>query len=209
MIAGHAALLAVKARRPVKIVYDRVEDMVATTKRHPGVIRHRTGVTRDGHLTAIDIEIVLDGGAYVTLSPVVLSRGAIHATGPYRCDRVRVRARVTMTNTPPNGAFRGFGAPQTQFAAEVHMQRIAEHLGIDPVRLRDRNAFRAGDTTATGQRIGRDCSARRVLREAVKRSNFSKLRRTYRGTRRGIGLVQENVPQGCAFTRIRSTRIEG
>jgi CO/xanthine dehydrogenase Mo-binding subunit len=188
MIAGHAALLAMKARRPVKIVYDRVEDMVATTKRHPGVIRHRTGVTRDGRLRAIDIETVLDGGAYVTLSPVVLSRGAIHATGPYRCDHVRVRARVTMTNTPPNGAFRGFGAPQTQFAAEVHMQRIAEALGIDPVRLRDRNAFRAGDTTATGQRLGRDCSAQRVLREAVKRSNFTKLRRTYRGTRRGIGL---------------------
>src|SRR6266542_1607405 len=98
ILAGHAALLAVKARRPVKIVYDRVEDMVATTKRHPGVIRHRTGVTRDGRLTAIDIETVLDGGAYVTLSPVVLSRGAIHATGPYRCDHVRVRARVTMTN---------------------------------------------------------------------------------------------------------------
>lgn len=188
IIAGHAALLALKARRPVKLVYDRLEDLEATPKRHPAVVRHRTGVTRDGRLTAMDIEVVLDGGAYVTLSPVVLSRGVIHATGPYRCDHVRVSGRVTMTNTPPNGAFRGFGAPQTQFAAEVHMERIAEALRLDPVRLRDINALRPGDTTATGQRLGRDCTARRVLREAVKRSNFARLRRRYNGTRRGIGL---------------------
>ena len=98
----------------------------------------------DGRLTAMDIDVLLDGGAYVTLSPVVLSRGVIHATGPYRCPDVRIRGRVTMTNTPPNGAFRGFGAPQTQFAAEVHMERIAEALGMDPVRLREVNAFRPG-----------------------------------------------------------------
>ncbi|HEX9148978.1 MAG TPA: xanthine dehydrogenase family protein, partial [Thermoanaerobaculia bacterium] len=157
MIAGHAAILALKAGRPVKLVYDRVEDMVATTKRHPAAIRHRTGVTRDGRLTAIEIDVLMDGGAYMTLSPVVLSRGVIHATGPYRCDNVLVHGRVVMTNTPPNGAFRGFGAPQTQFAAEVHMERIAEALGMDPVRLREVNAYRPGDTTATGQRLGRDC----------------------------------------------------
>src|SRR4029079_9759661 len=91
-IAAHAALLALKARRPVKLVYDRVEDMVATTKRHPAIVRHRTGLTSEGRLVAMDIEIVLDGGAYTTLSPVVLSRGAIHAAGPYRCDNVRIAA---------------------------------------------------------------------------------------------------------------------
>ena len=178
-----------KAGRPVKIVYDRVEDMLATTKRHPGVIRHRTGVTKDGRLTAMDIDVLFDGGAYVTLSPVVLSRGVLHATGPYRCPDVRIRGRVTMTNTPPNGAFRGFGAPQTQFAAEVHMERIAEALGMDPVRLREVNAFRPGDTTATGQRLGKDCSALAVLREAVKRSDFQRRRRELAGTNRGIGLA--------------------
>src|SRR5262249_39752712 len=131
MIAGHAALLALKAMRPVKLVYDRVEDMVATTKRHPSVVRHRTGVTRGGRITAMDVDVLLDGGAYATLSAVVLSRGALHASGPYRCDNVRIRGRATMTNTPPNGAFRGFGAPQTQFAIEVHMDRIAEQFNID------------------------------------------------------------------------------
>ena len=189
MIAGHAALLALKAQRPVQLIYDRVEDMLATTKRHPAIIRHRTGVTRKGRITAIEIDAVFDGGAYATLSAVVLSRGLIHASGPYRCDHVRIRGRATMTNTPPNGAFRGFGAPQTQFAAEVHMDRVAEALGLDPVRIREINALRPGDTTATGQRLGKDCSALLVLREAVKRTGFTRRRRELARTpNRGIGL---------------------
>ncbi|MGZ3408125.1 MAG: xanthine dehydrogenase family protein molybdopterin-binding subunit, partial [Polyangia bacterium] len=125
MLAGHAVLLARKSGRPVKMMYERHEDLVATTKRHPSIVRHRTALAKDGTILAIDIDLRLDGGAYVTLSPVVLSRAAIHATGPYRAEAVRIRGRVMMTNTPPNGAFRGFGAPQSQFAAEVHMDRIA------------------------------------------------------------------------------------
>ena len=188
MIAAHAALLAIKSGRPVKIVYDRVEDMLATTKRHPSIIRHRTGVKKDGRITAMDVEVVIDGGAYVTLSPVVLSRGGIHAAGPYRCPNTRIHGRAMFTNTPPNGAFRGFGAPQTQFAMEVHMERIAESLRIDSVKLREKNALRPGDTTATGQVLRADCSAREVLREAVKRSGYRRKRARYRGTNRGIGL---------------------
>ncbi len=189
MIAGHAALLALKAGRPVKLVYDRVEDMLATTKRHPSIVRHRTGVAKDGRLTAMDIDVVLDGGAYATLSAVVLSRGLIHASGAYRCDHIRVRGRATMTNTPPNGAFRGFGAPQTQFAIEAHMDRIAEALGLDPVRIREINALRPGDTTATGQRLGADCSALKVLRTAVRRTDFTRRRRALAKGHRGLGLA--------------------
>jgi CO/xanthine dehydrogenase Mo-binding subunit len=188
MLACHAAILARKAGRPVKMIYDRVEDLVATTKRHPSIVRHRTGVTRGGRLTGMDIDVIMDGGAYATLSAVVLSRGVIHAAGPYRCNHVRIRGRAMMTHTPPNGAFRGFGAPQTQFAVEAHMDRIADQLGIDPVRLREINALKPGDTTATGQKLGQDASALPVLREAVKRSNFKKKRRSLKGTNRGIGL---------------------
>ncbi|HKH70982.1 MAG TPA: xanthine dehydrogenase family protein molybdopterin-binding subunit [Vicinamibacterales bacterium] len=188
MIAGHAALVAMKSGRPAKLIYDRVEDMLATTKRHPAIVRHRTGVKKDGRLTAMEIDVVLDGGAYATLSGVVLSRGMIHASGPYRCDHVRARGRATMTNTPPNGAFRGFGAPQTQFAIEAHMDVIADRLGIDPLRLRERNALRPGDTTATGQKVGKDCSALQVLREAGRRTSFSRKRKTFKGSNRGIGL---------------------
>ena len=188
LLAGHAALLARKSGRPVKIVYDRTEDMVATTKRHPSIVRHRTGVMDDGRIVAMDIDVLLDGGAFCTLSPVVLSRGCIHAAGPYRCDAVRIDGRAVMTNAPPNGAFRGFGAPQTQFATEVHLDRVAEALGMDPVAIREINALRPGDTTATGQLVEDDCSALETLRIAVERSDFHRKRQELAGTNRGIGL---------------------
>jgi CO/xanthine dehydrogenase Mo-binding subunit len=206
VLAGHAALLALKAKRPVKMVYDRSEDMLVTTKRHPGIVRHRTGLTRDGRLTAMDIEVLLDGGAYLTLSPVVLSRGLLHAAGPYRCDHIRIRGRVVMTHTPPNGAFRGFGAPQTQFAGEVHMERIAERLQMDPVALREKNLLRPGDTMATGQVMRDDCSASRVLAEAVKRSGFRRKRREYAGTNRGIGLAL--FMHGAGFTGAGEVKLQ-
>ena len=197
VIAAHAALLAEKAQRPVKIIYDRAEDIGATTKRHPGVIVHRTGLTRDGRLTASEIDITLDGGAYVTLTPVVLSRGAIHALGPYRCDNVRIVARAVATNTPPNGAFRGFGAPQVAFAYEMHMEKIAATLGIDPLELRRINLLREGDVTATGQKLMWSVSSEQVLNTAVERSRYLERRREIESSnsqnlngrkRHGIGL---------------------
>jgi CO/xanthine dehydrogenase Mo-binding subunit len=132
--------------------------------------------------------VILDGGAYVTLTPTVLSRGCIHAAGPYRCDNIRIQGRGMFTNTPPNGAFRGFGAPQTEFAVEVHMERIAEQLKLDPVELRRKNALRSGDKTATGQTLRDDTSALMVLDEAVRRTDFSRKRKEYEGTNRAIGL---------------------
>ncbi len=144
MIAGHAALLAWKSGKPVKIIYDRAEDMVATTKRHPSRTRHRTGVTRDGKLVAMDIDFVIDGGAYATLSAVVLSRGTIHAAGPYSCPNVRVRSRAMATNAPPHGAFRGFGAPQSIFAIERHMDQVARAVNLTPEEIRRRNFIHNG-----------------------------------------------------------------
>lgn len=206
MIAGHAALLAHRSGRPVKIVYDRTEDMIATTKRHPSVVRHRTGVAHDGRLLAMEVDVLLDGGAYSTLSPVVLSRGTIHAVGPYRCDHIHVRGRAVRTNTPPNGAFRGFGAPQTEFAVEVHMERIAEQLGMDPVELRRRNALRPGDTTATGQTLRGDASALACLEEAVRRTDFAAARARLRGTDRAIGLAL--FYHGAGFTGAGEQRLQ-
>src|SRR4029079_19656091 len=104
------------------------------------------------------------------------------------CDNIRIKGRAMMTNTPPNGAFRGFGAPQTEFAVEVHMDRIAEQLRIDPVDLRRKNALREGDKTATGQTMRKDTSAEMVLEEAVSRNAFDRKRREYRGTNKSIGL---------------------
>ena len=153
MIAAHAGLLAMKAGAPVKIIYDRAEDMAATTKRHPSRTRHRTAVRRDGKILGGEIELVMDGGAYVTLSPVVLSRATIHSGGPYEWPAVRVRAKAVATNAPPHGAFRGFGAPQSLFAMERHMDRIARTLGLSPVDVRKVNFLKQGDTTITEQTI--------------------------------------------------------
>jgi CO/xanthine dehydrogenase Mo-binding subunit len=154
MLAGHVALLAKKAGHAVKIVYDRDEDIAATTKRHPARTRHRLAIDARGEIVAIDVDCVMDGGAYLTLSPVVLSRGVLHAAGPYRCPVTRVRGRVVATNHPPHGAFRGFGAPQTTFPYERQMQKLALLRREDPLALRSRLALRSGDTTATGQVLG-------------------------------------------------------
>ena len=136
MIAAHAALLAMKSGRPVKIVYDRMEDMEATTKRHPSRTRHRTAVNSDGKILGGEIDFVMDGGAYATLSSVVLSRGTIHAGGAHYWPNVRIRRKAVATNALPHGAFRGFGAPQSLFALERHMDRIAQTVGLSPVEIR-------------------------------------------------------------------------
>jgi CO/xanthine dehydrogenase Mo-binding subunit len=204
MIAGHAALLAWKSGRPVKIVYDRAEDMAATTKRHPSRTRHRTAVTRDGKLLAMDIDFALDGGAYATLSSVVLSRGTIHAAGPYFCPNVRIRSRVVATNAPPHGAFRGFGAPQSIFALELHMDRVAHAIGLSPEEFRRRNVIKPGQTTATGQVIHEAVDMNRLLdralREsgyAVKREQFARENPTAR-VKKGIGFAA--FFHGAGFT---------
>ena len=185
VIGLHAALLAGKAGRPVRMIYDRHEDIAATTKRHPAIVRHRTGVTRDGRLVAQDIQVIMDGGAYCTLTPVVLSRGALHAGGPYRCPNVRIRARATRTNTPPNGAFRGFGAPQTEFAAETHLNRIAEALAISPLEIRRRNVYVPGDATPTGQILRDSVAGEEVLERAAEASEFERLRTRLGSARTG------------------------
>ncbi|MFQ5525817.1 MAG: xanthine dehydrogenase family protein molybdopterin-binding subunit [Thermoanaerobaculia bacterium] len=172
MIAVHAAVLARAAGRPVRIVYDRHEDIIGTTKRHPARVIHRSAVRDDGTLSAVDIDVLMDGGAYTTLSPVVLSRGVLHAAGPYRCPNVRIRGRAVRTNTATNGAFRGFGAPQVQFAAERHMDRIARAVGVDPLTVRERNALRAGDTLPTGQVLDNTTSAHQCLERVAEMTSF-------------------------------------
>ncbi|MGH9658439.1 MAG: xanthine dehydrogenase family protein molybdopterin-binding subunit, partial [Bryobacteraceae bacterium] len=204
MIAGHAALLAWKSGRPVKIVYDRAEDMEATTKRHPSRTRHRTAVTPDGRLAAMEIDFTLDGGAYCTLSPVVLSRGAIHSAGPYRCPNVTLHARAVKTSHPPHGAFRGFGAPQSIFALERHMDRVAAAVGLAPDEFRRRNFLRPGDSTATGQAIHQPIDLAALLDHALaaagyhyKRARFA-VENPSRSAKRGIGFA--SFMHGAGFT---------
>ena len=205
MIAGHTALLALKSRRPVKMIYDRWEDMAVTTKRHPSRVRHRTGVDESGRLLAQDIEILLDGGAYLTLSPVVLSRAVIHAAGPYACDAVRIDGRAMLTNSVPFGAFRGFGAPQAFFGLERHMDVVASRLGMDPVEFRRMNLIRDGQQTATGQTIEDGVDRLEVLDKALRSSDWTARRAeierqnsTNPLVKRGLGLAVFH--HGAGFT---------
>ncbi|HUV68503.1 MAG TPA: xanthine dehydrogenase family protein molybdopterin-binding subunit [Terracidiphilus sp.] len=194
-LASHAALLAMKSGHPVKMVYDRMEDLAATTKRHPSRTRHRTALDSDGKLLAMDIDIATDGGAYATLSATVLSRATLHAPGPYSCPHVRIRARSWATNTVPYGAFRGFGAPQTIFAVERHMDEIATAVGIDPVDLRKRNFLHQGDTTATQQLMREPVIMDQLLDRVLEESDYNARRARFARenpssqVKRGIGIA--------------------
>jgi CO/xanthine dehydrogenase Mo-binding subunit len=208
MIAGHAALLAWKSGKPVKIIYDRAEDMVATTKRHPSRTRHKTGVTNDGKLVAMEIEFVIDGGAYCTLSPVVLSRGTIHAGGPYVCPNVRIRSRAVATNMPPHGAFRGFGAPQSIFALERQMDKVAQAVELAPAEFRRRNFIHEGETTATSQIIRERVDMDQLLARALELADYHAKRDRFAldnsltnerfAKKRGIGFA--TFMHGAGFT---------
>lgn len=201
LIAGHAALLAWKSGKPVKIVYDRAEDMVATTKRHPSRTRHRTAVTRDGRLLAMEIDFAIDGGAYCTLSPVVLSRGTIHAAGPYVCPNVRIKSRAVATNYPPHGAFRGFGAPQSIFALERHMDKVSKAVGLTPEEFRRRNFIHEGETTATNQVIRERVDMNGLLTRALELSDYhAKRERFAREEAEGLdGSVRSRIKRGIGF----------
>jgi len=172
VLGSHAALLAMKAGRPVRMIYDRMEDLAATPKRHPSRTRHRTAVDASGKLLAMEIDLTTDGGAYSTLSSTVLSRATLHSCGPYECPNVRVRSRALATNTVPYGAFRGFGAPQAIFAIERHMDEIAAAIGIDPIELRRRNFLKDGATTATQQVMREPVILDRLLDRALAESDY-------------------------------------
>jgi CO/xanthine dehydrogenase Mo-binding subunit len=149
----YLALLAKATNRPVKLVYTREESIFCHSKRHPYVITHRTGVKRDGRITAAAIDIVADSGAYTYLSPYVLLYTTVMAAGPYRVPNLRVDSVAVATNNPFTSAFRGFGGPQACFAYEQQMDAIADALGMDRYELRRINYLRTGDTISTGQPI--------------------------------------------------------
>jgi CO/xanthine dehydrogenase Mo-binding subunit len=204
ILAAHAALLAMKSGRPVKIVYDRAEDMVATTKRHPSRTRHRTAVRKDGKILGGEIDLTIDGGAYLTLSPVVLSRATIHAGGPYEWPAIRVRAKAVATSAPPHGAFRGFGAPQSLFAMERHMDRIARTVNLSPVEIRRVNFLKPGQATITEQTINEPIDLGGMLERALEHSSYREKKQRFarenetRTIKKGIGIAA--FLHGAGFT---------
>ena len=196
LIGSLAALLTWATRRPVKLVLDRGEDILTTSKRHPSRVRYRTAASADGILLAIDVDVVLNAGAYQTLSSAVLWRSLVTAAGPYRVPNVRVVARSVATNTVPNGAFRGFGSPQVIFPHESQMDLVAERLGLDRVEIRRRNVLHPGDRTSTDHMVRDSVGVAATLDRAAELADWSArlervavYNRASLETKRGVGVA--------------------
>jgi CO/xanthine dehydrogenase Mo-binding subunit len=159
----HAALLALRTGRPVKIAYGREESFHAHVHRHPARIWIRYGAAREGKLVAADVRLLFDGGAYASSSPAVLANASTFAAGPYEVPNVRIEGTVVYTNNPPAGAMRGFGAPQVCFAHESAMDELAARLRLSPLELRLRNVVGSGSVLPTGQVLRGAAPARQVL----------------------------------------------
>ncbi len=206
MLTGYAALPAMKSGKPVKLTYERHEDILYTPKRHPVWLRFKTGFKKDGTLTAIECDFILDGGGYLTISDVVMFRGILHCALAYRCDNITIRGKVARTNSFPCGAFRGFGAPQAIWGLESHIDAIAERIGKKPHAYRRQIHARPGDVTPTGQILDEENGSTECLELAIKRSKFAdKLKKASHGKLRkgqkkwqGIGL--SFFAHGAAFT---------
>jgi len=190
-----AALLAHKSGRPVKLTYDRREDIESTSKRHPSVVRYKTAADREGKIQGVKAEVFIDCGAYQTLSPAVLFRSLVHTAGPYSIPNVKIVARSIATNKVPNGAFRGFGSPQVIFPHESQMDLLAEKVGKTPDEIREINILREGDRTSTNQRLENSVGLEKTLSRAKELSNWRETREQYRkwneshdDVKKGIGL---------------------
>ena len=199
--AVHAALAAIKTGKPVHLVYDRQEDILCTTKRHPALIRIKSHLDAQNRILAREIDIAADAGAYAGLSSVVLQRMVYSAFGVYRLDNIRVRGRAYATNKAVSGAFRGFGGPQAFFAIEMHMEHIARQLSLDPLMFRRTYFLSQGDRTATGGLLRSPVQLAELTDTVCRLSGYANKRRGPReinGRLRGIGFSV--FFHGCGFT---------
>ncbi len=191
VVAGQAAAVAQIFQRPAKLIYKREEDIIASSKRHPGLIKMKIGTDEKGKILAAVIDYYVDGGAYATLTPIVLWRGTVHALGPYECDDIRVRSYGVATNKVPCGAYRGFGSPQVIFAGESMIDEIATALSIDPIELRRTNGYKVGSKTATGQILDQSCGLMETIDKSFIKADWTgkwEKPENRKGTfRRGIG----------------------
>ena len=163
----HLALAAMETKRPVKLTYTREESMTAQSKRHPFIIRMKTGVIKKGYLTACQVEVIGDTGAYASSGPAVLHKGMYHCTGPYNVDNVKGVAHAVYTNNTYAGAMRGFGATQMAFAYESQMDILSRKLEIDPIQFRLRNAYDIGSSTPNGQILTHSVGVKETIKEAA------------------------------------------
>ena len=190
---GMAAFAAYKIGKPAALVYTREESIVVHTKRHPFIIKSKTGATKDGRLTASENHLYADTGGYASLGPLVVIRAVNHVTGPYVVPHVKSVAYCVYTNNTMCGSFRGFGGPQSLYAAECQMDELAKKLGMDPLDLRLKNILRPGTRTANNQLVDDSCGLEECVIKAADAVNWRAKRAEYDSLkgpkRRGLGIA--------------------
>lgn len=201
ILGCQVAVAALKAKKPVKVIFDRREDIEFTSKRHPSICKYKVAV-KDGRVTGMDIDVAYNSGAYTTLSPVVLQRGLIGACGVYNIENLRVLGRAVKTNTIPCGAFRGFGGPQTFFSVEMMMDHVAKELGRDSLEFKEKHMAKQGDPTSTSGQYHFHVPLPEMLERLDQLSDCRARRRAYKNQtgryRRGVGVSM--AYHGCGFT---------
>jgi len=211
LVAGWASVLAMLSERPVKVILDREEDMMSMSKRHPSRTRIKLAADKQGKITGAEIDVLFDGGAYSTLSSIVLWRGTVHAAGIYRIPNAKVDARAVATNKVHCGAYRGFGSPQTLFAIESIMDEMAKEFGIDPVDYRKMNLIKKGEETVTGQTIGDSFGLWECLEKSLEQSDYyhekDRLNSPENPVKRGMGIstIFYGVGLGSGGTKLART----
>lgn len=200
LIACELAVALKKIKKPIKLIYEREEDMEVTTKRHPAWIHMEAAINDKNEIDGLTTKVAIDGGASIGLSGVVLSRALILSTGAYTIDNIEVSGDVFLTNTVPNGAFRGFGAPQMLFAIEMFMHHIAKELELDPLELRLKYLAKQGDATSTRGEFRDPIIMNDMIQKAMEMSNYKNKVKKYEeeGIYKGIGMSW--FLHGCGFT---------
>lgn len=202
LLGCQLAVAAKKAKRPVQLILNRREDMGTTPKRHPSKITYKAAI-KDKKLVGLSADIILDAGAYAGLSSVVLQRSLIAAAGVYRIEHLQVNGKAVLTNLVSNGAYRGFGAPQSFFAIEMMMNHIAKKLQMTPLEFKKEYFVKQGDSTSTNGAYHHHVPLPEMLQKAEELSSYSKKYEAYDKTqsgrfKKGIGLSL--FLHGCGFT---------
>jgi len=189
IVGAHAAVCSMITKKPVRICYDREEDFRSMSKRHPSYSKVIYGADESGKLKVCIVKYILDAGAYSTLSPIVLWRGTVHSTGPYKIDNVLVESYAVKTNKVPCGAFRGFGQPQISFAQESLIDDLADKIGIDPLDLRLKNIIDLNSLTSTSQKIKESIGLKELIEKVREKSRWGKsnLKPSAHFKKRGLG----------------------
>lgn len=202
LLAGQAICAAIKVNKPVCLLLERDEDLEVTTKRHPSRIKIKSFIDEGHKVLGMEVEIVLDAGAYAGLSGVVLQRAMFAIAGVYNIENLKIKGRAIATNKAVSGAFRGFGSPQAFFAIEMHMENIAKKLQLNPLEFRLSNILKQGDKSTTGGVFRDKILLNEMVARVIEMSNYTEKKKSYHEhhskKRSGLGLSM--FFHGCGFT---------